>query len=269
MKQPTLEDQISVFSIISSIDLDLRILPDTKNCLIEKNTRKKKQKFEAQIQFTDKQRALKDIYRMVYIQQYKEEGSYFTKSLFKKWINQVLLPHSKTIENSKKGLLLLDNLSSHDYDDLQSDQENMNYEIMFLPPNTTDLLQQLTKSINKNIEKCVQTINIFQVTINNKTNSQRFYRIFSLSMDTERYNQRMFRNHGIAITKIYKKKTKSYKSSQSKILKIKRMSIKSKNDDGEESFESHKTLTNSQLYEFFFKEDIENSQEYNNKEQQQ
>ncbi|KAL4485067.1 hypothetical protein ABPG72_014587 [Tetrahymena utriculariae] len=79
----------------------------------------------------------------------RDTCSYFSQELFKKWINEVLSNPSKSMEIDKKGLLILDNFSGHSYDTLIQYLQQLNYEIEYLPANTTDRLQPLDLGINK------------------------------------------------------------------------------------------------------------------------
>ncbi|KAL4467292.1 hypothetical protein ABPG72_016886 [Tetrahymena utriculariae] len=80
---------------------------------------------------------------------YRNEGSFFDSILFKKWIQDIVKPHSTSLPINKKGLIILDNFEGHKYEGLSNDLEQIRYEILHLPPNTTDQLQPLDIGVNR------------------------------------------------------------------------------------------------------------------------
>ncbi|KAL4501538.1 hypothetical protein ABPG72_018589 [Tetrahymena utriculariae] len=79
----------------------------------------------------------------------KEKGSYFDKKVFQKWSDDILLKYVKEYPNTKKGILFLDNFSGHSYIGITDTLSKINYEIVYLPPNSTDKLLPLDLVVNK------------------------------------------------------------------------------------------------------------------------
>lgn len=65
--------------------------------------------------------------------------------------------YASSLPPLNKGLLIVDNHKVHTYDKLIDDLKKISYEILYLPPNTTDLLQPLDLSINRIYKKNIKT----------------------------------------------------------------------------------------------------------------
>lgn len=50
---------------------------------------------------------------------------------------------------TKKEILLIDNCPSHKYDELEMTLKSYGYELIYLPANSTDVLQPLDLTVNK------------------------------------------------------------------------------------------------------------------------
>ena len=66
-----------------------------------------------------------------------------------RWVDWVLEPHTGKLPLNKTGLLLMDNHKSHIDPELISKIKALRYDIKFLPPNTTGLVQPLGIAFNK------------------------------------------------------------------------------------------------------------------------
>ncbi len=66
-----------------------------------------------------------------------------------KWLNTIIAKRKRKIAEGKRGLLILDNMSVHKCKEVLQTAEKYNFDLLFLPPNTTSFLQPLDIGVNK------------------------------------------------------------------------------------------------------------------------
>ncbi|KAL4499657.1 hypothetical protein ABPG72_017197 [Tetrahymena utriculariae] len=78
----------------------------------------------------------------------QSKGSYYDQNIFKSWVREILIPYVNSHQTKLKGILGVDNFAGHFYDKFHSDIQKTNYEILYLPPNATSILQPLDAMVN-------------------------------------------------------------------------------------------------------------------------
>ena len=80
---------------------------------------------------------------------YNEKSSWVTTKIMKEWVGEVLCAHAKKLPVGRRGLLIMDNHSTHVDPGVKEKINFLNYDIFFLPPNCTGRLQPLDIGVNK------------------------------------------------------------------------------------------------------------------------
>ena len=65
-----------------------------------------------------------------------------------KWLDTIIAKRKRKIAQGKKGLLILDNMPAHTCPNVRERAGDLNFDIMYLPPNTTSILQPLDIGVN-------------------------------------------------------------------------------------------------------------------------
>ena len=64
------------------------------------------------------------------------------------WVKYCLRPIARKLPPGKKGILLMDNFSAHEKPDIRTLIEDLNFEMIMLPPNVTGYLQPMDIGVN-------------------------------------------------------------------------------------------------------------------------
>ncbi|KAL4489992.1 hypothetical protein ABPG72_009291 [Tetrahymena utriculariae] len=75
-------------------------------------------------------------------------GSYYDQDIFKSWVREILIPYVISHQTKLKGILVVENFAGHSFGEFHSDLQNINYEVLYLPPNSTSILQPLDAMVN-------------------------------------------------------------------------------------------------------------------------
>ena len=87
---------------------------------------------------------------------YAQQNSWMDSTIFTQWFKQKFLPHCRRALKdqglAERAILLLDNAPSHpDVDSLRSDDGEIS--CVYLPPNTTSLIQPMDQGVLQNIKR--------------------------------------------------------------------------------------------------------------------
>jgi len=81
---------------------------------------------------------------------YREAGSWVDAKVVEEYTRQIIKPYFRTMPKNLKGLILVDNHSSHVV--MKEVLSQLNVEVIYFPPNCTGLLQPLDISFNKEVK---------------------------------------------------------------------------------------------------------------------
>lgn len=117
-----------------------------------------------------------------------------TATLFKDWVENCAVPELKAYSSSEniefKMLLLIDNAPGHP---IFSDDISENIKVVFMPPNTTSILQPMDQGVISNF-KCYYLRRTFSQLLHasdghNKPSMKEFWRNYNILMAIENINQ--------------------------------------------------------------------------------
>jgi len=86
---------------------------------------------------------------------HREEGSYMDRKAMEKWLTYVFRPYAKKLPEGKQGILLLDNFAGHIDDNLKKFVNDLRFDILTFPANTTKFHQPMDISVNKSFKAIV------------------------------------------------------------------------------------------------------------------
>ena len=94
-------------------------------------------------------RQLKILYPNNLYIHYRPDGSWMDCKAMEIWVRHCLHPFALKLPKEKRGLLIIDNFEGHFNKEIQEKINELRFDILKLPPNTTPYLQPLDLTINK------------------------------------------------------------------------------------------------------------------------